>query len=712
MDDKNRTDDDLKGRIKRLEKRLAREKSARRQAEEILETTSIEVYHLNKKMHENARLLEAAIINANDGVIITSADLDSGPRIIYVNDSFTKISGYTSKEIIGKTPRVLQGEKTDRAELDIMRKTLESGQAYKGEIINYHKDGTPYWLDISIVPVRNEEGDTTHFTAIERDITERKHVQQELITQKEKAEAASIAKTDFLATMSHELRTPMNGIIGMCEMILDSDLTPDQRENAETLHGSGESLLAILNDILDISKIEAGELHPEYVPMHTGTAIQQIMQIFVPQANEKNITLKLDRDDKVPSTIISDLARLQQILRNLISNALKFTESGSIAVQLKTIREYDETFLYIAVHDTGIGIPKDKQEAIFEKFTQADTSITRKFGGTGLGLAITRQLVTMLGGEIGVDSAVNMGSIFWFTIPLKIASSELKAVNLYDARTEQNTSEIPEDIKILVVDDHPVNRMFATKLLKKLGFKNMETANDGLEALTMIENKNYDIVLMDCQMPGLDGYEATRTLRIREEETRKHTPIIAITANAMIGDREKCMNAGMDDYLSKPIKSDKLTFLMKKHLLIQDQRRKRRTTEIQNVPFDVFHPPQPSIEKPKTSIKACPIDMEHLNMFTDGNKEEEKELFDLFFEQAMLTIEKLRNSADENDHDKWSSAAHLLKGSAANLGAHDLAKACNLAEQDFECSKTDKHKHLQHIKTALGTIRYYFNMNE
>lgn len=701
---------DIDKKISRLEKRLTREKSARSQAETLLEEKSKELYELNQKLHEDARLLEAAIINANDGVIITSANLDkndNGPEIVYVNDAVTKISGYSAEELIGQTPRILQGEGTSRETLDQLKESLKNGQSFNGELKNYSKDGTAYWLEISIVPVKNEKGKITHFTAIERDVTERKAFEKELRLEKENAEAANIAKSDFLATMSHELRTPMNGIIGMAEMLLDSNLDSEQRDNTETLHGSSENLLSILNDILDISKIEAGELELEYVPFHINTAVQQIMQLFTPIAAHQGIDIKLDRDEKVPSTVISDLGRIQQILRNLISNAIKFTEDGSVKIILKTAFEKGNPYLFVAVQDTGIGIPTDKIDSIFEKFTQADTSITREFGGTGLGLAITQQLISMLNGEIGVDSVQGKGSTFWFTIPLEIADENMKAINFYDKDINISDMDIPTDIKILAVDDHPINQKFIMKLLKKLNFTDIDMAENGRIALEMIDTKSYDIVLMDCQMPEIDGYQAATLLREREKGTGRHLPVVALTANAMIGDREKCIRAGMDDYLSKPIKADKLMELIKKYAnheteLPKETKKEKPQLEKQMKPETPVEPVE------KNPSQKTPVDMEHLEMFTDGDPDEEKELLDLFFEQADLSIKELETSYNDDQNEDWKKSAHRMKGAAANLGAEDLAASCAQAEEHYEQDQPSKHAMLTDIKTKLDDVRSFF----
>jgi len=825
--------------ITRLEKRLAREKAARQQAENLLEEKTREIYEINEDLQENARLLEATVVNANDGVIITTADLDNGgPEIIYVNEAVTRITGYEPEEMLGKTPRILQGPDTDRSVLDELKSCLSKGKSFKGELKNYTKDGVSYWLDISIAPIRDEEGTITHFTAIERNITEQKKIQKELRQEKEKAaflaqfpesnpnsvlqfnmsgdllyangpakkllekttsemvfspeiiaqvekcimskevdkfirteinihaqsylftavpfeqnekyivnvylsdvtarksfeerlqkeketaekeiaerkrvegqmqeyadklemirfealeaqkraEESSAAKTEFLANMSHELRTPMNGIIGMAEMLMDSKLDPDQRENVETLYGSSENLLSILNDILDISKIEAGELEIESVPFHLGTAVRQIIQLFLPLATDKGITLDMDRDENVPSAVIGDLGRIQQVLHNLVNNALKFTDEGNITVTLRTTTNSETPTLYMAVEDTGVGIPKDKLDAIFEKFTQADTTVTRKFGGTGLGLAITQQLVELMGGEIGVDSLEEQGSTFWFTVPLMIASDADVPVNLYNEKQGVADTELPKDLRILAVDDHPVNQTFVRKLLKKLGFSHVDLAEDGQQALDMIEQNTYDIVLMDCQMPELDGYQATILLREREDGTGVHLPVIALTANAMVGDREKCLKAGMDDYLSKPIKPEKLIAAMKKWT------ESNAVAEISDIGQ------QSALEIVEAGSKI--MDWDRLRMFTDGDPEEEKELIEMFITYAEESLGVLRN-CQEGEDEEWGKAAHKLKGSAANLGAEVLSDICMEAEQGFDLDKEAKERILDNVLASYEQV--------
>lgn len=715
--------------IERLKKRIEREKNARIQAEHLLEQKSRELYQINGDLKKNARLLEETVVNAHDAVVITTADLINGPEIIYVNKAFTRMTGYEEHEALGKTPRMLQGPDTDRDVLGRLKRNLSNGRPFKGELLNYTKDGDPYWLEISIVPIKDDTGTVTHFTAIERNITERKNHEGELRIEKEKAEkeiaerrriesqvqeytdklellrfdaieaqkkaeAASQAKSEFLANMSHELRTPMNGIIGMSEMLLDSTLDFEQRENAETLHSSSENLLSILNDILDISKIEAGELAVENVAFDLETAIRQVVQLFVPITTDKGIELKIDKDDDVPCLISADLGRIQQILRNLINNAIKFTDEGSITVRLKTTSCSTSPTLYLAVEDTGIGIPKDKLDKVFEKFTQADASVTRKFGGTGLGLTISKQLVELMDGEIGVDSYESHGSTFWFKIPLIIPNDNTKAVNLYDENDDEAGTDISPEISILAVDDHPVNQVFIQKVLKKLGFKNIDLADNGEQALDYINNNTYDIVLMDCQMPVIDGYQATKLLREKEANENQHLPVIALTANAMVGDKEKCIKAGMDDYLSKPVRPEKLKKIMAKWLIVGQNEDTPPSNGVQNT-VDQNHKQYPD------------FDIERLELFTDGNRDEEKELLDMFFEQAELSLLSLVENKDNNDSDGWRAAAHKLKGSAANLGANNLAHICEHAEKNSTKDTLEKAIMLDDIFICLDQTKTF-----
>ena len=487
--------------------------------------------------------------NAND--FIFTCDMEG--RLTSINKAGERISGYRREEIMGMKASAFPSTPEGTGVIDGALERLRTGEPVTFEMEQAGKDGALRFMEVSAHVVRHP-GREPEVEAIARDISERKRAEAELQQAKAAAEAASRAKSQFLANMSHEIRTPLNGLMGMTELALETDLSAEQRDYLATVQTSAEALLEIINEILDFSKIESGRMLLDPAPFELAPLVEEALRPLAVRAARKGVAFDVQISAAARPWFLGDAVRLRQVLVNLAGNAVKFTERGRVRVEVEAAGAGESGVeLRFAVEDTGIGIPREKHEQIFEAFVQVDGSMTRRYGGTGLGLAISSRLVALMGGCLWVESEPGRGSIFRFTVKLGLAvppPAQAPARKPAAAATERR-------LRVLLVEDNAVNQRLARLLLEKQGHT-VTVAGDGREALRALESEPFDLVLMDVQMPHMDGLEATRAIREREKETGRRVPVVAMTAHALKGDRERCLEAGMDGYISKPIRADEL----------------------------------------------------------------------------------------------------------------------------------------------------------
>jgi PAS domain S-box-containing protein len=525
---------------------------------------------------------------------------------------------------------------------------LDPGATAAVEIRLRHQDGT--WLDIEAVGT-NLLGDAAVGGIVlnVRDVTERTRTQRELVEAHAKAVEASRLKSEFVANMSHEIRTPLNAVIGLSALLGETQLDPGQAEYVDAVRTSADALMSLVDDILDFSKIEAGRLELESHAYDVRDLVDGVAAALRPSAHAKGLHLTTWVDDRVATRVDGDSTRVRQVLSNLVSNAIKFTSAGEVWIHVSGEPSGEDVLLRFAVSDTGIGLEPAAFERIFESFSQADGSTTRRYGGTGLGLAISKRLVGLMGGEIGGDSTPGEGSTFWFTV----AATVVPGAAVADAPEVPEVVPMPAPVAkcrdILLVEDHPVNQLVAARMLEKRGFR-VDIAGNGLVALEKFASRRYDLIFMDCQMPELDGYQTTG--RIRElEGDGPRTPIIAMTAHALKGDRERCLAAGMDDYLMKPVRPADLDHVLGR------------------VPGGETGPVAAAV--------AAVFDPAALEPLTDGGDEELlTSLVDMFVEQGRGQLVALTGAMEAGDGEGVGRIAHSLKGSAAVLGGARLAECC------------------------------------
>ncbi len=484
-----------------------------------------------------------------------------GGRYLSVNPAFARLFGYNSpEEMLASVTDIghqLYVNPQDRERA--INLLIEQGFLEGFELEVRRRDGTKFWTSMNTRIVKDENG--LHFDGTVEDITKRKHAEEMLLRAKDAAESATRAKSEFLANMSHEIRTPLNAIIGMTGLLLDEALVAEQTEYVETIRSSGEALLAVINDILDLSKIEGGMMELERQPFDLRTCIEEALDLGAKNAFEKGLKLRYAIEESTPAVILGDPARLRQILMNLLSNAVKFTEKGEISISVSGRKlEISSYEIHFAVRDTGIGIPEDKANRLFQPFSQVDASTARRYGGTGLGLAISKKLVELMNGSIWVESEVGKGSTFHFTIAVEpTLNAPISMIRGASCHAADLRRDLDQSLRILLAEDNVVNQKVTLRMLDKLGFR-ADVAANGLEVLQALGCQVYDVVLMDVLMPEMDGLETTKAIRQRWIKGPK---VIAMTASALKGDREMCLDAGMDNYISKPVRIEDLARVLR-----------------------------------------------------------------------------------------------------------------------------------------------------
>jgi len=729
---------------------------------------------------------------------------DPWGNILYANDKFCEITGYSADELIGQNHRIVSsGTHTRDFYADLWR-TITSGRVWHGEFCNRSKSGQLCWLAATIVPILDESGRPRQFIAIRTDITPLKQMEKAMAEAVERAETASRTKSEFLATMSHEIRTPMNGIIGMTSLLIDSNLTLEQRHFANTVRASAEALLHIINDILDVSKLEAGRLELEHSTFEIRPLIEGVADILAPRIRGRDIELSYLVPVESRGVFRGDTGRLRQILLNLAGNAIKFTEHGTVSILVSLSEDGpDRATLHVSVQDTGIGIPAAARDRLFAMFSQADASTARRYGGSGLGLAICSRLLELMGGQIGFDSTEGSGSTFWFTVPLErtaetpsedvpdnplrdarilvvddnltnreIFTHQLRAwgaaVTLADSaaagltgiraamargqpfqtvildhqmpgmtgldlvavlRSDPATIGLPIilassadlsflhakaapfsidqilmkpirqstlldslmvllgrdgsgprpitatetapppllSLKVLVAEDNAINQMVAVGLLAKLGHR-ADVADDGAEAVERVKRGDYDLVLMDMQMPRVDGLDATRSIRALAQP-KSDIVIIAMTANAMTGDRDQCLAEGMDDYISKPIDRRRLALCLDRWMARLAG--KRGTPAVTGAPRLV-----PAVDGTKPLIDA----EAQADLAEALGADSFAKLLASFRAGIEARMHEIDLAVASGDLPAIVAISHSIKGAAANLGYLRLAEAAGRLE--------------------------------
>ena len=627
---------------------------------------------------------EEAVQSALDAIIV----IDSKDRIISFNPAAEEIFGYTADEAIGrKMANLIVPEKYRDAHLAGMQHYLDTGEGpvlgNRIEIEGMRKSGEEFELELAVRNIDSPLGSI--FIGYARDITARKAAEKELVTAKENAEVANKTKASFLAMMSHEIRTPLSGVLGILDLLKDTNLSAEQKNHLDVANQSGISLMTIINDILDFSKLDAGRLEIEHGSFHVETAISDITGLVKASAYNKNVELISSVKSDVPEYLTGDRHRISQVLINLVSNAIKFTNAGTVEILVENIGSEKKPNIRFSVKDSGLGIPEDKQDQLFTEFATLDQEYSTKFGGTGLGLAISKALVQAMDGTIAFKSTYGLGSEFWFDLPL-IEVTDAKDKELEEANLA-NITQNEEPLKVLVADDNETNQMIISVILKRLGCYT-DIVSDGLQAVQAAKDNRYDIIFMDVSMPNMDGLEATKQIRELSSDMSS-VKIVALTAYTQEEDKLRVFDAGMDAFLSKPVFRKDIVSVINKLLTTQtiaDEEDNNQTALQENI-----------------------LDQQTLSQVTDGMDENDiSDLFVMFSRDLSRHLNNANKAVKSEDIALLERSSHGLKGLSGTFGASklfELASSTNEQCINGQANLTQAYKMIEECERILAWVR-------
>ncbi|SEG38690.1 hybrid sensor histidine kinase/response regulator [Flavobacterium urumqiense] len=627
---------------------------------------------LRKKTELALKLNANRLFEAQQLAKIGSWEINLNDGEVFISDQF-----YTIFEIEKNnfpTIDLLKSRLINREDVLLFEKNLNYVKENNSEVQFTHslisRNGTIKYINEYIKCMNGENNEPVKILGTIQDVSNQKEIERELIKAKDLAEQSTRVKEQFLTNMSHEIRTPMNGIIGFAKILEGTNLDSEQRQSVNAIKRAGNNLMVVINDILDFSKIEADKMIFEEVNFSLSNNIKAVIELLSPIATDKKIKLIFDIDSQINDFLIGDPTRLSQILINLIGNAVKFTDKGYVELIVSQVKETETaTFLQFAIIDSGVGIPHDKIDSIFESFNQASNEMTRKFGGTGLGLTITRRLIELQGGSISVESEIGKGSKFSFLIQFKKAQNGI--VKTVKIEKELSSTDFLKDINILLVEDNELNQLLTVKVFEKFD-KTIDIADNGKIAIEKIEKNNYDIILMDIQMPEMDGIELTQYIRTNFGPKSK-IPIIALTAHATLLEEQRCLESGMNDYLSKPFDFNELIEKIHYNLM--------NTNE--NILSDYA--------KQGENVLTL-VDFSYLNEFADGDDTFIQSMVDLFMHNLPVSLEIILNSNETDDIKILKAEIHKLKSSISLLGIASASKSIEIIENEIKINPFGKNR--------------------